>query len=190
LRESILELGYNPVLSDHGDVGYLPTESAAESCYLALRDCQLVVMILGKRYGCISHGDISVTHHEFRTAREHGIPAITLVEHEVLSFMQVHSANATSVLFPGMDRSDKTFAFLGEVRDSALNNGVLPFLTVTEARLQLRRQLAHIMGDLLRRQYDIGRALRWLTFCLKSRLCGRSCAVSLLPLRPSGSKRP
>ena len=48
IRKTIKELGYNPIMSDYGEIGYLPSLSAEESCYLAIKDCQLVIVIIGK----------------------------------------------------------------------------------------------------------------------------------------------
>ncbi len=53
-----------------------------------------------------------------------------------------------------MDQPAKTFAFIQSVKESATNNGILPYATVGEARSHLKRQLAHLFGDLLRNQFN------------------------------------
>lgn len=95
IRETILELGYNPIMSDYGDIGYLPTESVEDSCYVTMPECQLAVLIIGKRYGSKSENDLSITHNEFRKAREHVIPIISIIDQEVLSFKRVYDANVS-----------------------------------------------------------------------------------------------
>jgi len=90
LRDAVNELAYRPVMSDYGEVGYLHPETAAESCYRSVKECQIAVIIIGCRYGNPSaEGGVSVTHKEFRTARDEGIPLIALVEKEVMSFKKV-----------------------------------------------------------------------------------------------------
>lgn len=154
-RDTIAELGYNPVMSEYGDIGYLPTASAEDSCYMALQDCQLAVILIGKRYGSISGNNISITQNESRVARTKGIPLISLVDQEVLTFKRVHDAStAGSAVFPGMDHPEKTFVFIQETMDSPLNNGVLAFSNVSDARDHLKHQLAHLVGDLLRNRFD------------------------------------
>lgn len=157
LKDSVEELAYRPVLSEFGDIGYLPQVSAEDSCYLTMRDCQIAVLIVGKRYGSLSANGSAITHNEFKIARENKIPVICLVDREVLSFKKVFDANGeiqSTNTFPGMDYPSKTFNLIQEIMDAPTNNGILPFASVTEARTLLKVQLAHIFGDLLRSKFD------------------------------------
>ena len=157
VRDTIAELGYTPIMSEYGDVGYLPRASAQDSCYLSLTDCQLAVLIIGKRYGSISKTGLSVTENEFRSAKERSIPVITLIDQEVMAFKRVfdaHPADKKPEHFPGMEAPAKTFALVQAVMESPTNNAILPFANVAEARSHLKRQLAHLFGDLLRNQYN------------------------------------
>jgi hypothetical protein len=156
VRDTVRDVGYNPVMSEYGDVGYLPSSSAEDACYIALRDCQIAVILIGKRYGSISANNFSVTQNEARTAKTLTVPLLTLIDQEVLTFKRVFDANSANpeAKFPGMDNPGKTFAFIQEILDSPLNNGILPFSNVTSAREHLKRQLAHLFGDLLRNRFD------------------------------------
>jgi hypothetical protein len=157
LKDSVEELSYRPVLSEFGDIGYLPQVSAEDSCYITMRDCQIAVLIVGKRYGALSADGRGVTHNEFITARENKIPVICLVDQEVLSYKKVFDANSNKQdlpTFPGMDAPSNTFSLIQEIMDAPINNGVLSFTSVADARTLLKTQLAHIYGDLLRSKYD------------------------------------
>ena len=157
LKDSIEELAYRPVLSEFGDIGYLPQVSAEDSCYLTMRDCQIAVLIVGKRYGSLSANGSAITHNEFIVARENKIPIVCLVEREVLSFKKVFDANSeiqSAPAFPGMDFPSKSFNLIQEIMDAPTNNGILPFSSIAEARTLLKEQLAHIYGDLLRSKFD------------------------------------
>jgi hypothetical protein len=156
IRDLISELGYNPIMSEYGDIGYLPSESAEESCYIAMKDCQMSVMIIGKRYGSISDNGLSVTHNEFRTARERKIPIIFLVNEEVLSFKRVFEANnkEQEMNFPGMENPKKIFDLIREFSESKFNNGLITYSNVQTAKNNLKGQFAHIVGDLLKRRFD------------------------------------
>lgn len=152
IRETILELGYRPIMSDHGDIGYLPTESAEDSCYGTMSECQIAVLIIGKRYGSKSQNDLSITHNEFRKAKDQGIPTISIIDQEVLSFQRVYDANVeneTKPSFPGMDSPEDTFSFIKEIMNYPTNNGILPYDTATKAKQQLKRQIAQFFGSLL-----------------------------------------
>src|SRR5437868_1041521 len=156
VREVIEEIGYNPVMSDHGDIGYLPRITAVDSCYVAVRACSMAILIIGKRYGSVVPAQtLSVTQNEFMTARENNIPTITLVDKEVLAMKRVYDANAGKALtFPTMDEPHATFKFVQAVKDSPLNNAILEFATVPDARNQIKKQFAHLFDDLLRNRFD------------------------------------
>ena len=157
IRETILELGYRPIMSDHGDIGYLPTKSAEDSCYGTMSECQIAVLIIGKRYGSKSQNDLSITHNEFRKAKDQGIPTISIIDQEVLSFKRVYDANIENEAkpsFPGMDSPEDTFSFIKEIMDYPTNNGILPYDTATKAKQQLKRQIAQFFGSLLTGRFD------------------------------------
>ena len=154
LRARIADLGYNPVLSDHNGVGYVPSLSAVGSCLQTVSLCSLAVVIIGKRYGSVLNdgSDISVTHKEYRTARAAGVPLFFLVDQDVLAFEQVFEANMNegAIRFPEqMDNPSGTFAFLREIRTHKTNNGLLAYHNVSDACRILTTQLAHFFGNLL-----------------------------------------
>ncbi len=154
IRDVIADLGYTPVMSEYGDIGYLPSSSAEESCYIAVRQCQLAVLLIGRRYGEPKQKGISVTHSEFHAARSARLPVITLLDKDVMSFKAVADANpsGSKTTYPGMDHPRKVFALIDEIAAYDINNGFLLFATVADARQHLKRQLAHMVGDLLQRR--------------------------------------
>jgi hypothetical protein len=156
IRDLIIEIGYTPVMSEYGEVGFLPDASAEDSCYIALKDCQLAVFIIGKRYGSISKNGLSVTHNEFRTTREKKISTIFLINDEVQSFKRVYEINDNkdTLTFPGMDNPGKLFQLIQEFSDSDLNNGFVLYNNVQSAKQNLKKQIAHIVGDLLTKHFD------------------------------------
>ena len=156
IRDLILEIGYNPIMSEYGEIGFLPSASAEDSCYLTIRECNLAIIIVGKRYGSLSKNGFSVTHNEFKTARENKIPVIFLVSEEVLSFKRVFEVNSKTddLNFPGMEDPSKLFQFVREFSESEINNGLLQFSTAQSAKIVLKKQLAHIFGDLLNKHFD------------------------------------
>ena len=156
IRDLISELGYNPIMSEYGGIGYLPSESAENSCYLAMRDCQLAIVIVGKRYGSISENGLSITHNEFKTARGQNIPVVFLINEETLSFQKVFNTNKEKLdlQLPGMENPSKVFSLIREFTDSEINNGIVSYSTMQSAKNNLKQQIAHLFGDLLRKQFD------------------------------------
>ena len=156
VRDAIVELSYNPVMSEYGEVGYLPTATAQDSCYHTVQQCQLAVILIGKRYGNVSENGYSVTHNEFKTARECRIPIVTLVDTEVMAFKKFYDSNRAEpdLTAPGMDNPKMTCEFIDEISRSQFNNGILTYTHVSEARMHFKRQLAHLFGEFLLGQFD------------------------------------
>lgn len=151
LREAIEDLAYNAILSEYGGVGYLRQATAADSCVATVQQCQMMVLIVGKRYGSISTDGLSVTHHEMRKARELRIPIITFVESDVLAYKKIYDANRSIPLkdFPGMDNPAMTFQLIDEVINAPFYNGLIQFGTVGDAQKHLKAQIANFVGDAL-----------------------------------------
>lgn len=153
VRSTLRNLSMIPVMSDYGEIPYMGQTSAEEFCYQTVNDCQIMVLIIGKRYGSNSklNPDTSVTETEFRTARGKINYLITFIDREVYEAKKIYDANRDKEInFPGMDNPVKTFAFIQDVMDSKCNNGIIPFSNADEVDEQLRKQLAALFGRLLK----------------------------------------
>jgi hypothetical protein len=149
IRETVLDLSYNTVMSDFGEVGYLHAAPAASSCYRSVEQCQLFILIIGRRYGSVGEDGVSVTHKEFRTAQQNGIPTITFVEPQVLTYKEVYDSSPENSMwenFPHMDHPHRTFAMLAEVAASPTYNAIIPFHDVADAKRKLKLQIADFVG--------------------------------------------
>lgn len=157
VRDTISELSHRPVMSEFGDIGYLPSISAEEACYLALKDCQIAILIIGKRYGWISHNGLGITHNEFKAARDNKIPVIFLIDKDIIAYKKVfdqQKADGNIGSFPDMDNPKQTFSLIQEFVDYPINNGFLQYSTAQEATDSIKKQLSHIFGNLLRDRFD------------------------------------
>ncbi len=153
VKETVSDLGYQPIMSEHGGVGYMNERAADVACYQSVKECQLMILIIGKRYGSQTRGSgqVSVTEHEYETCMEHKPRLITFVDGEVLNYKRVfdESPNAKNVNYPGMDNATATFAFINKVMHAPVLNAIIPFSSVSDVRLQLKQQLAALFHDLL-----------------------------------------
>ena len=152
LRDAVVDLAYTPIMSDYGEIGYINATTAAESCYRSVRQCQLAILIIGRKYGNPDKEGYSVTHREFLTAKEHRIPTITFVESQVINYKEVYDAAPDAPTwknFPGMDAPQKTFALINEVKSSDSYNGIIPITTAGEAKRLLKLQIADFVGERL-----------------------------------------
>src|ERR1700744_36341 len=51
LRGFILELGYEPVMSEYSDVLFDPRSHTHENCLKEIINCDIAILIIGSRYG-------------------------------------------------------------------------------------------------------------------------------------------
>jgi hypothetical protein len=152
IRETILDLAYYPVMSDFGEVGYLNPTTAAASCYRSVEQCQLFILIIGRRYGSLGEDGMSVTHREFKTAQEHSVPSITFIEPQVLTYKEVYDSAPENMMwdaFPHMDHPRRTFQLIEEVGLASTYNAILPFNNVADAKRKLKMQIADFVGTYL-----------------------------------------
>ena len=155
IRKTIEELGYNPIMSDYGEIGYLPSLSAEDSCYLAIKDCQLIIVIIGKSYGTKGKNGFGITHNEYLKAKEDKIPIIFLVDKDVLILQKVYLQNPKSDLkLLDLDEPELLFSLIDDFKNSEQNNGFLTFTDSTDISKLLKKQIALIVGDLLKLRGD------------------------------------
>lgn len=86
LRAFILSMGYDPVMSDFGDIFYEIGEHVQDSCCHEIERCNMFILVIGNSYGSLYHSQAigqnypdSITLQEFRKALEIRIPKFILV---------------------------------------------------------------------------------------------------------------
>lgn len=92
---------YEPILFEDGDIGYTPGKSLDMSCYEAMKNSDMVILIIGGEYGSAATGEekdefkeyMSVTRKEFRTAIDNGIPVFVMIDKKVMAEYGVYEAN-------------------------------------------------------------------------------------------------
>jgi hypothetical protein len=95
LENFIEGLGYDPILSEKGDIAYAPDIALDESCYREVRNSDIFVLIIGGRYGAEKSSGKSavpkefydrydsITRQEYSSAVDHDIPIYILIEKAV-----------------------------------------------------------------------------------------------------------
>ncbi|WP_323890552.1 DUF4062 domain-containing protein [Aeromonas caviae] len=165
LKYFVRTIGYEPVLSDDGDVFYNPSTHTHDSCLKEVETCQLFILIIGGRYGGLFNGsEKSITNTEYQTAVSRNIPVFALVEHGVYSDHFVYSKNlkhpkniAGQINYPSSD-STKIFEFIDEVRKNVTNNAIFSFRDFSDMESYLKKQWAGMMYDFLSSRLDEDRS--------------------------------
>jgi len=161
LRYFIKRLGYEPILSEDGSVFYDPKLHTHESCLTEIPNCQMLVLIIGGRYGGTYKGEgKSITNMEYEEAKRLNIPIFALVERNVYSEHFVYSKNAknteieiSKLIFPSVDNI-KIFDFIDDVRKNSVNNAIVPFSDFAEIEDYLLKQWAGLLFSFLAKQIE------------------------------------
>ena len=157
LKYFIKTIGYDPVLSEEGDVFFNPKQHTHDSCLTEVPSCQIFVLIIGGRYGGIfNKGDKSITNMEYETAITNKIPVFALAESAVLAEHNVYNENikknakvkSEDIAYPSVDNV-KIFDFIDEVRKNTINNAIVPFRDFTDIESYLKKQWAGMMFSFL-----------------------------------------
>jgi Domain of unknown function (DUF4062) len=118
LRPFIISLGYEPVMSEYYDILYDPREHTHDSCVREVPNCDMVVLIIGQRFGgtgvpaalesidienlrlksskteLFDHAaDLSVTQLEILKAVESAIPVYSFIDDRVMHDHHVYQKN-------------------------------------------------------------------------------------------------
>ncbi|MEL4279277.1 MULTISPECIES: DUF4062 domain-containing protein [Shewanella] len=165
LKYFVKTIGYEPVLSDDGDVYYSVDKNTHDACLAEVSTCQLFILIIGGRYGG-EHKDKegSITNNEYREAVKNKTPIFALVESAVYSDHYTYLSNKISnpdfyekITYPSIDNI-KIFGFIDEVRKNSLNNAIVSFNDFSDMETYLKKQWAGMMYDLLAERTRNGNA--------------------------------
>jgi hypothetical protein len=156
LKYFVKTIGYEPVLSDDGDVYYSVDAHTHDACLSEVATCQLFILIIGGRHGSEHNGkEGSITNNEYREAVLSKIPIFALVESAVYSDHHTYLSNRKSnpdffeqITYPSIDNI-KIFYFINEVRKNSLNNALVAFNNFADMESYLKKQWAGMMYDLL-----------------------------------------
>lgn len=95
---------FEPVMFEEGDIGYTPGNPLDDSCYEAMRNSDMAILIIGGQYGSVATGEknktgefISVTHKEYNEAIKRSVPVYCFIDKSVLAEYQVYKLNKSKI---------------------------------------------------------------------------------------------
>ncbi|MEI6826879.1 MAG: DUF4062 domain-containing protein [Desulfuromonadales bacterium] len=100
LKDYLENIGWEPVLSE-SKFGVMPSLNSHDACLAQLQRCHIFVLIIGFRYGgsYIRDPSISITHKEFRVARELKLPMYIFIREGVIKNVENLNLDGTSSSF-------------------------------------------------------------------------------------------
>jgi hypothetical protein len=166
LHAFISGVGFDPCLSERGDVFYHPDLHTHDSCLNEVSNCHLFILIIGGRFGgsYVAETSKSIVNAEYSAARQLGLPIFTFVKRQVWSdhrVFQTNRDNAAAINFPSIDRQEhapKIFTFIDEVRLAPTNNGFFDFEYASEIVNLLRKQWAGMFFEALHQRKQMAEA--------------------------------
>jgi hypothetical protein len=160
----IKSLGFDPILSEKGDIAYTSDRPLDESCYREVENSDVFVLIVGGRYGSEASAGSkqpkdffdryeSITKKEYESAVEREIPVYVLIEKSVYAEYQtfVRNKSAKGINYAYVD-SVNVFLLIEDILAKPRNNPVQPFEKFEDIEAWLREQWSGLFRELLRRQ--------------------------------------
>lgn len=155
LNRFVLNHGYEPVEHERNQIPWGKTENLERYCYQEIGFCDILVSIIGGRFGSESKdsGIYSISQMELKTAHKLGKQVYIFVERDVLSEYRTFSRNrnSTQIQYVSVDNV-KIFEFLDEVYSLPRNNPVSPFETSGDIVHALQDQWAGLFQRLLAKE--------------------------------------
>lgn len=157
-RESVKNLieglGYTCVLSEDGVVFYNPGVHVHTSCIDEVRNCNMLVLIIGGRYGSeYVASKKSITAKEYEEAVKSHIPVFALVDEAVNHAYNSYLINKNKPFINEISflqvEDVRVFHFIDEIRERLVNNAIQPFNSITDIGNYLKSQWAGMLHKYL-----------------------------------------
>lgn len=160
LRLFIKSFGFEPILSEYGDVFYHPDLHTHEACVNEIGNCHLFVLVIGGRFGgrYVCDKTKSITNAEYEAAVTNKIPIFTYIKSGVLENHHIYQENnkqsfVNQIRYPALERQEdapQIFEFINRVRRASVNNGYESFDVSKDIEEHLRKQWAGMFFEYLR----------------------------------------
>lgn len=151
LERFIKEQGYDPVLFERGNVPYGKDEPLDEYCYREINSCDMVVAIIGGKYGSkSSSSEYSITQSEIREAVNKGKQIYIFIDKSVDTEYHTYLANKHIDGFKAVSVDNiKIFEFIESIYLLKAGNPVYGFETSEDIVKYLKEQWAGLFQRLL-----------------------------------------
>lgn len=116
IKQCILDLGHNPMLSELKDFPIDTRLTSSENCINAVKnEADIFILIIGNKYGSVLESGKSITNSEFLTAVNKGIPIYTFALKQMTTILPLWEKNPNAD-FSNVVDNNKVFEFLADVR--------------------------------------------------------------------------
>jgi len=150
------QLGYEPVRNEEGDIPYGKEEALEEYCYKEIKSVDILIAIIGGRFGSESKKhDSSVTQMEIKAAISENKQVYIFIDKNVLSEFETYLLNKDIDIKLRYVDDKRVYSFIDEIKSLSSNNNIKGFETVAEITKYLKEQLAGLFQRFLQEQTRI-----------------------------------
>ena len=160
----LTERGFSVTRFERGGIFYDPNLPLDESCYREVRGSNLVVLIIGCRYGSPASSSstlgkkyTSITRKELETAIEEGIPVLVFIRREIDVELRTYLANPKrlreTIKYVSVDDT-QVFKLLEQIYQRRRGNPVFNYDTGSDIIATLDSQLAGLVAQALQERRD------------------------------------
>lgn len=140
-------LGYEPVRNETGDIPYGKTESLETYCYKEIDNVDILISIIGSRFGTPSEGDKarSISNIELGTALKENKHVFIFIEKNVFIEYETYLLNKDKDIEYKYVDNPNIYRFIEEIKALPNNNNIKEFETADDITSYLREQFAGLM---------------------------------------------
>ena len=148
ISEFIINAGHNAILSEFENFPISPDLNTVENCIKIVKEnADILVLIIGARYGNVSDNGKSITNNEFLVARQKGIPIFCFIDKHILSALSFWRNNRNADFTYIVD-DVQIFEFIDEIRNNS-KIWTFPFERAQEIVSTLKIQLSYLFKSSL-----------------------------------------
>lgn len=148
LDKFLESIGYEPVRNEEGDIPYGSVESLQTYCYKEITNIDILISIIGNRFGTPSEGDKkrSISNIELKTAIEQNKHVFIFIEKSVFVEYETFILNEgnNSIKYKYVDNIN-IYKFIKEIKGLRNNNNIKDFENADNIISYLREQFAGLM---------------------------------------------
>lgn len=150
----IENLGFDPIRNEEGDIPYGNLELLEAYCYKEIKSVDIVVSIIGGRYGTDSKKhNSSISQLELKTALKESKQVYIFIEKNILSEYETFLLNKENNKMKYRYVDDiRIYQFVEEVKSLNINNNIKGFETASDISKYLKEQFAGLFQRFLEEQ--------------------------------------
>jgi hypothetical protein len=159
LERFIASLGYEVIRHETGRVTYKKDEKLETSAYRELELCDILVCMIGGRFGAASNDNpgYSITQTEIQRALSRGIPVYIFIDRSVGAEYKTYLLNKENKEIKYSFADDiRIYAFIEFLYGLPLNNPIFSFENVADITSMLREQWAGLFQRFLQAEGRLG----------------------------------